>query len=238
MFFPLIQQKKNLTTVGFLLATLSGSVAVAQDYCVASDAPLSMHLDAMSRVRTKVKADFIPVVVPAVHQQLKPLADLLATGEGDYDSVNRGWAGDTPQGIKGLTGSSFSSYTVQEVLNMQARSIYAVGRYQFIPSTLRFAVDSSSVSTQDKFTPEVQDRLMAALILYKRPLIITYLQSNHDNLDAALKELAREWASVEYSNGYSYYSNVGGNRASISRAKVSQVLRHLKKTWQDSGALP
>lgn len=232
----LTQQKKRLTVVGLLLTTLSGSSSAAQDYCIPADAPLSAHLAALSKVKEEPKT--IAPVAPDIHLQLKPLADLLASGEGDYNSVNRGWAGDTPQGIDGLTGISFSDYTVQEVLNMQTSYIYAVGRYQLIPRTLRFAVDSSSVSVQDKFTNEVQDRLMAALILYKRPLIITYLQGSHNNLNAALGALAREWASVEYSNGYSYYSRVGGNRASISRERVSRVLRNLKKTWQASGALP
>ena len=173
-----------------------------------------------------------------IHVQLKPLADLIAKGEGDYNSVNRGWAGDTPQGIKGLTGSSFAGFTVRQVVDMQRSWLYAVGRYQFIPRTLRFAVDSSSVSYSDKFTPEAQDRLMAALVLYKRPIILSYLQGSHNDIGAALRALAREWASVEYSYGRGYYDHVGGNRAHITKAEASQVLQSIKKTWQDSGALP
>lgn len=173
-----------------------------------------------------------------IHVQLKPLADLLAKGEGNYDSVNRGWAGDTPQGIKGLTGSSFAGFTVAQVIDMQRGWLYAVGRYQFIPRTLRFAIDSSSVSYSDKFTPEVQDRLMAALVLYKRPIIFSYLQGSHDNIGAALRALAREWASVEYSYGRGYYDHVGGNRAHITRVEAAKVLRNIKENWQERGALP
>lgn len=175
---------------------------------------------------------------PPIHEQLKPLADLIAQGEGDYNSVNRGWAGDTPQGIKGLTGSSFAGFTVGRVIEMQQTWIYAVGRYQFIPRTLRFAVNQSNVKLTDHFTPETQDRLMAALILYKRPIIITYLQGNHDNLGATVDALAREWASIEYRSGRGYYDYVGGNRASVSRASVAKVLQAMKSTWQDGGLLP
>jgi muramidase (phage lysozyme) len=121
---------------------------------------------------------------------------------------------------------------------MQRGWLYAVGRYQFIPRTLRFAIDSSSVSYSDKFTPEVQDRLMAALVLYKRPIILSYLQGSHDNIGAALRALAREWASVEYSYGRGYYDHVGGNRAHITRVEAAKVLRSIKKTWQERGALP
>lgn len=174
--------------------------------------------------------DFRPV-----HQRLKPLGRLIAKGEGDYNSVNRGRAGDTPGGIQGLTGMTFENYTVGQVMEMQRRRLYAVGRYQFIPSTLRFAVRHSRIDELDMFTPEVQDRLMAALIIYKRPAVGAYLRGDHEMLGWALNELAKEWASIEYRNGRGYYDHVGGNRAHISRAEVAAVLQNIKRTWQVNG---
>jgi len=173
--------------------------------------------------------DFMPV-----HERLKPLADLLARGEGDYNSVNRGYAGDTPGGIKRLTGSSFGAYTVQQVIDMQYRWIYAVGRYQFIPRTLRYAVSMSDVTPSDKFTAVTQDKLMAALIIHKRPTIGAFLNGDHDNAHRALDDLAREWASVEYRNGRGYYDGYGGNRASISRNEAWKVLQMIKERWWSS----
>lgn len=175
--------------------------------------------------------------VPSVTTQLRPLADLLASGEGDYNSVNRGWAGDTPGGIEYIMGRTFDEYTVADVMRMQDWMLYAVGRYQFIPSTLRFAVNASGVSLNDKFDAATQDRLMAALIAYKRPYVLAYLQGSHDDINGVLDDIAREWASVEYRNGRSYYRR-GGNRAKITRAQVAKVLREIKSTWQDAGALP
>jgi len=89
-----------------------------------------------------------------VESRLLPLADLIAKGEGDYNAVNRGYAGDTPGGIQGLTGLTFENYTVGQVIAYQKRWLYAVGRYQFIPTTLRFAVAHSDVDNLDMFTPE------------------------------------------------------------------------------------
>ena len=175
--------------------------------------------------------------VPSVAAQLMPLADLLATGEGNYNSVNRGWAGDTPGGIEHIMGRTFDEYTVRDVIEMQRWQLYAVGRYQFIPSTLLFAVNASGVSLDDRFNATTQDRLMAALIAYKRPYVLAYLQGSHDDLSGTLDDIAREWASVEYRNGRSYYSR-GGNRAKISRAAVAEMLRNIKSTWQDGGLLP
>ena len=173
--------------------------------------------------------DFTPI-----HKRLKPLGDLISKGEGDYNAINRGRAGDTPGGIQGLTGMTFENYTVGQVIEMQRTRLYAVGRYQFIPVTLRFAVAHSSVDELDMFTPDVQDRLMAALIFYKRPAVGAYLRGDHELEGWALNELAKEWASIEYRYGRGFYDHVGGNRAHITRAEVSAVLQEIKANWHSS----
>lgn len=172
-------------------------------------------------------------VIP-FHLIIKPLADLIARGEGDYDAVNRGYAGDTPGGIKRLTGSSFAGFTVSEVIGMQRRWLYAVGRYQFIPVTLRFAVAHSDVDLSDKFTQETQDKLFAALVLYKRPSIGAYIRGDHNLIGWALDDLAREWASVEYRYGRGYYDHIGGNRASITRGEAISALNTSRNNLTDS----
>ena len=58
-----------------------------------------------------------------------------------------------------------------------------------------------------------------------------YLRGDHGLLDWALNELAKEWASIEYRDGRSFYRR-GGNRAKITRAEVSAVLQEIKGTWQ------
>jgi len=164
-------------------------------------------------------------------QVVKPLADLISKGEGDYNSVNRGYAGDTPGGIQGLTGLTFENYTVGQVMDMQRTRLYAVGRYQFIPKTLRFAVAMSDVDRMDMFTPETQDKLFAALILYKRPAVGAYIRGNHDHQGWALNELAKEWASVEYRYGRGFYDHIGGNRALIARVEAAAVLEEVRADY-------
>jgi hypothetical protein len=164
-------------------------------------------------------------------QVVKPLADLISKGEGDYNSVNRGYAGDTPGGIQGLTGLTFENYTVGQVMDMQRTRLYAVGRYQFIPKTLRFAVAMSDVDRMDMFTPETQDKLFAALILYKRPAVGAYIRGNHDHQGWALNELAKEWASVEYRYGRGFYDHIGGNRALITRVEAAAVLEEVRADY-------
>ena len=168
---------------------------------------------------------------PVFHKHVMPLADLISQGEGDWNAVNRGYAGDTPGGIQRLTGKTFENFTVGQVMDMQRSRVYAVGRYQFIPVTLRYAVAMSEVSPLDMFTPETQNKLFAALLDHKRPAVGAYIRGNHNLQGWALNELAKEWASVEYRYGRGYYDHIGGNRAKISRAKAAEVLEELRETF-------
>ena len=165
------------------------------------------------------------------HEVIVPLGDLISKGEGNWNAVNRGRAGDTPGGIQGLLGQTFENFTVREVMNLQRTRLYAVGRYQFIPSTLRLAVRLSDVSELDMFTPETQNRLFAALLEFKRPAIAAYIRGHHDFLGWALNELAKEWASIEYKNGRGFYDHIGGNRAHISRADVKEVIEEARSYY-------
>ena len=168
---------------------------------------------------------------PVFHKHVAPLADLISSGEGDWNAVNRGYAGDTPGGIQRLTGKTFENFTVGQVMDMQRGRVYAVGRYQFIPVTLRYAVAMSDVSPLDMFTPDTQNKLFAALLDHKRPAVGAYIRGHHNLQGWALNELAKEWASVEYRYGRGYYDHVGGNRAKISRAEVAAVLEDLRETF-------
>lgn len=174
---------------------------------------------------------------PLPSNPITPVADLLAKGEGNWDSVNRGRAGDTPGGIKSITGKSFSEHTVGEVRSMQRRSIYAVGRYQFIPNTFSYAVRAAGVRPGEHFTPEVQNRLLKALLDHKRPSIGAYIRGEHANLNRALTALSQEWASVAWRNGRSYYAGRGGNAAHVTRHEAAIALNrarelHLARTTE------
>ena len=204
-----------------LLAAISCGILFFSPAALAQPRPITQEA---------IEGAYCPTEVPVV-VRLRPLMDLLAKGEGNYSSVNRGHAGDTPGGIQGLTGKDFDEFTVKQVMQMQETWLYAVGRYQFIPSTLRFAVAMSDVDFDDKFTNEVQDKLMAALILYKRPAVGAYLRGDHDYVGWALDELAKEWASVEYKDGRGYYDHIGGNRAHVSRKEAWETLQNIRKPW-------
>ena len=214
--------RKTLRSLGFAPFLITSALGLSASVAPQPSIAFGAFCEAPAVIRP-AKKEF--------HQVVKPLADLISKGEGDYNAVNRGYAGDTPGGIQGITGLTFENYTVRQVMDMQRRSLYAVGRYQFIPVTLRFAVRHSEVSELDMFTPEIQDKLFAALLLYKRPAIGAYIRGNHNLQGWALNELAKEWASVEYRYGRGFYDHVGGNRAHITRAEASKALEVVRSAY-------
>jgi len=164
---------------------------------------------------------------------LDNLSDIISKGEGNYNSVNRGRAGDTPGGITGLYNKEFSQFTIGEIIDMGYRGeIYAVGRYQFIPKTFRYIVKVTKTDPSTKFTNKVQDKLFAQLLLHKRPSVPNYVKGLHNNVDLALDDLAKEWASIEHRNGRGYHDNVGGNRAHIKRSDVRDALMKMRDYYQ------
>ena len=164
-------------------------------------------------------------------ERVQPLADVISRGEGDWNAVNRGRAGDTPGGLQWLLGHTCEKLLIADLIEMQRqRRIYAVGRYQFIPSTLLIALKhAEDVSPRDFFTPEVQDKLLVALLEHKRPEVWEYLEGD-GSVDAALDALAREWASIGTVNGGTYYQGTS-NRAHITRDEAKVALEESKELF-------
>lgn len=175
------------------------------------------------------RAEGSPSAPAAVNlfDRLMPLLNIIAQGEGNYNSVNRGRAGDTPGGYPGL-----DRLTVGEVQALQRSGYFAVGRYQFIPSTLEIAVRDAGMRASDLFNPEGQDMLAVALLLGgKRPKLRDYLQGGAVSIEDAQLELAKEWASIPMADGRGFYDgDAAGNRASAKVAEVQKALRQARES--------
>ena len=161
------------------------------------------------------------------------LLSFISKGEGGYNSMNQGTSGG---GIVGSThnassilGKNLPDMTVGEVMSHQASGrLFAAGRYQIIPSTMKLAVSNAGVSPDDMFDEKTQDKLGLALIYNgQRPTLSGYLQGKNDNLHGAMLDLALEWASAPHPDtGRSAYPpanksshTVDEVRAALSKAK-------------------
>ena len=165
------------------------------------------------------------------------LFDIIASGEGGYNSVNRGNAGDTPGGAMSIFGKDLTDMTVGEIMSLQAqRKLYAVGKYQIIPSTMKDFVAKSDVETSDKFDAATQEKFKDYVINVKRPEVGRYIRGESDDRTAAAQGLAREFASVgaaraETISGFqpaergdTLYGGQGDNAASIDPSEIESAL--------------
>ena len=67
--------------------------------------------------------------------------------------------GDTPGGAAKRYGRPLTQMTLGEVKQLQATELNAVGRYQFIESTLREAAADAGITDDMLFSEAVQDRI-------------------------------------------------------------------------------
>lgn len=174
------------------------------------------------------------------------LAETTSSGEGGFDSVNKGTAGDTPQGMK------LTSMRLGDVQKLQQRfnatngreGVFAVGFAQWTANgQLDMAIKAAGLSPDDKFTPENQLKMFWAYILKtdKQPDLRDYLLGKHNSLDRAQEAFANEWAAAPGLNGKSKYEGVAGNKATIPAIKLRAALLNARrelKQLTDSGIDP
>ena len=185
---------------------------------------------------------------PAPAQQTNPygfgqaneLGTLIGSGEGGYNSYNRGSAGDA-----GGAQIDFSQMTVGEVMRRQAlsgsnpESLFAVGKYQFTTDTLKETVDALGIDRNAKFTPQLQEKMFADyLIDEKRPDVKAYITGKSggpEGLERAQSALALEFASVgdpQKGGRGAYDDDPAGNKASITPSEVATALNHMREQYQ------
>jgi hypothetical protein len=77
-------------------------------------------------------------------------------------------------------------------------SLFAVGKYQIVPYTLKSAVDRiQKCDTSEPYGPEQQEAFGAYLALMKRPKLGKYLLGDKTiTAEEAQLEVAKEWAGV------------------------------------------
>jgi hypothetical protein len=162
------------------------------------------------------------------------LGELIASGEGDYNSFNRGVAGDA-KGAK----INFAAMTLAAIMADQAmppgdpKRLFAVGKYQVIPGTMRGARDALNLDTSKPFTPRVQEEIFRKFLVgSKRPPVKNFITGKSDNLAAAQLALAQEFASVaDPSTGKSFFDKQAGNSSSITAAQSAKALNDERATF-------
>ncbi|WP_298359271.1 hypothetical protein [uncultured Litoreibacter sp.] len=108
---------------------------------------------------------------------------------------------------------------------------HAIGRYQFIPATLRRLVKRLELPLGTRFSPAIQDQL-ADILLAEAGL--NRLQRGEITRETFMKNLAKIWAGLPTSTGKSYYDGYAGNSASISWAAFDREMGKIFPTKSPS----
>ena len=134
------------------------------------------------------------------------------------------------------TSIQFTNMTVSEVLAWQKQFVEqgnpssAVGRYQFIDSTLKGLVRELKIDENAKFDEALQDRLGIALL--ERRGIREYVDDKMSREQFA-HSLSKEWAALPKAIGenpeQSYYAGDGLNKAQLSVAELYAGIATVRK---------
>lgn len=130
----------------------------------------------------------------------------------------------------------FTSMTVNEVLAWQKQFVAqgnpssAVGRYQFIDSTLEGLVRQLNIDGDATFDEALQDRLAVALL--ERRGIREYV-NNKIGREEFAHNLSKEWAALPRATGenpeQSFYAGDGLNKARLSVAEMYASIATVRK---------
>ncbi|EGV28152.1 TraG domain-containing protein [Thiorhodococcus drewsii AZ1] len=167
-----------------------------------------------------------PLIHPSVTDgRLGQLLDLIAVPEshGNYNA----WYRNVDQDQVDL-----STLTLNEVRMLQQQLLEAgnggsaIGRYQFIPSTLEDLTERLGFSGSERFTPELQDRL--ALILARDAGVNDWMGGALTS-DSFAYNLSKIWAGLpKDASNQSYHQEVGDNAARIDYSTVVDRLAAIR----------
>ena len=158
-----------------------------------------------------------------------------------YNAYNKGTIGNKM--IASDVPIDFSKMTISEFLERgklkagDPNRLFAVGKYQIIPKTMEDLVKRLKLDPDVTYLDsDTQDKLFAnGLVGSIRKKVDAYVKGVSDDRDAAILELAKEFASVgipydmtvngkTLKRGESYYSGKGGNKAHNSPDEVGKAL--------------
>lgn len=141
-------------------------------------------------------------------QRLFQLIASAEAGSAEYDAVQ--------YAARIKPGKRPTAMTLGEVYDWIARTPgqqHAIGRYQFIPATLKRLARIIGAKRSDRFTPEMQDRLARQLL---EEAGLSALMAQEISRTDFMNNLAKIWAGLPTSSGKSYYHGIAGNRATMT----------------------
>jgi hypothetical protein len=201
---------------------------------------------------------------------LDPIKNLIASGEsfgGDYDVYNYGTSGTGGIRTSNPAGGAKAFYsdkaikltdkTVSQIIALQngPENLFAVGKYQTIPGTLKSAATALGL-LNSLFDQATQEKIGDRLMLTSRPRLGSYLKGTNEGtiveLENAVQDLGQEFASfpiitkggtkygdvVAGTGNKAYYGGSGPNPDSVKKTVGDVVKMLIKSRIQFSSKQP
>lgn len=144
-------------------------------------------------------------------ERIRALISAAESRRDGYDAVQHGARIGTPKRPTQMTLAE-----IYQWIDDTPGQPHAIGRYQFIPATLRRVVARTDVSLNARFTPAVQDRLADVLLAEAG---LHRFRGGKLGRVAFMNNLAKIWAGLPNSTGKSHYHGYAGNKASMTWAR-------------------
>ncbi len=101
---------------------------------------------------------------------------------------------------------------------------HAIGRYQFVPETLRRVVAKTGAKMSQRFSPSLQDQLADVLLVEAG---LNQFRVGALGRTPFMNNLAKIWAGLPNSTGNSHYEDYAGNKAVVSWAYFESVIAEI-----------
>lgn len=150
---------------------------------------------------------------------VRRLRDFIASaeaGRAGYDAVQHG--------AKKRPDKRPTAMTVAEIdawVRATPGQSHAIGRYQFIPKTLRRLVVALEVPPNAVFSPALQDRLADRLL--EEAGLLDFATGSLPRTEF-MQNLAEIWAGLPTATGLSHYHGKWGNRATKTWAEFESAM--------------
>ena len=168
------------------------------------------------------KAHNTPTVYAKQDLTTARLLDLIGrveAGPKGYNAVNLGAKIAPPKPPSTMTIAEINAW-----VDATPGQPHAIGRYQFIPSTLQWLAGRLDVPENARFSPELQDRLAVRLL---EDAGLAAFETGVMDRTAFMTNLAKTWAGLPTPDERSYYDGLAGNKALITWARFDESIRQI-----------
>ena len=203
----------------------AGGAGPAPDTEASADGSLFIGRDGLSffrpfpvRIRPDTHRVELSLTGSAV-ERIRSIIALAEAGSAGYDAVQHGARIRTPRAPTQMTIGEIYLW-IKQTPNQP----HAIGRYQFIPSTLRQLVNRLGLPLDTRFTPVVQDQLADLLLAEAGLNAVTRGEIGRHEF---MRNLSKIWAGLPLPSGKSHYEGYAGNKATITWAQFDGAMAQI-----------